>query len=150
MSGKVDDALFKRGLIVSLAITGGLCLILWVMPSMLLDFRSSFDAQYQLPDWYYNALLMDRASLASADAMRSLIFILLGAALLFWYYTVKDRKKAGTIVGIGVAVLMLADLWTVDKRYLKMVILFVRKLWTCIRRLLRTKRSLRIKILLIV
>ena len=118
VSGKVDDALFKRGLIVSLAITGGLCLILWVMPSMLLDFRSSFDAQYQLPDWYYNALLMDRASLASADAMRSLIFILLGAALLFWYYTVKDRKKAGTIVGIGVAVLMLADLWTVDKRYL--------------------------------
>ena len=84
----MDDALFKRGLIVSLAITGGLCLILWVMPSMLLDFRSSFDAQYQLPDWYYNALLMDRASLASADAMRSLIFILLGAALLFWYYTV--------------------------------------------------------------
>ena len=56
VSGKVDDALFKRGLIVSLAITGGLCLILWVMPSMLLDFRSSFDAQYQLPDWYYNAL----------------------------------------------------------------------------------------------
>ena len=88
------------------------------MPSMLLDFRSSFDAQYQLPDWYYNALLMDRASLASADALRSLVFILLGAALLFWFYTSKDRKKVATFVGIGVAVLMLVDLWTVDKRYL--------------------------------
>ena len=73
--------MLKRGLIAALAITGGLSLILWLMPSMLLDFRSSFDAQYQLPDWYYNALLMDRASLASADALRSLVFILLGAAL---------------------------------------------------------------------
>ncbi len=118
LSEAVSDALLKRGLIAALAITGGLSLILWLMPSMLLDFRSSFDAQYQLPDWYYNALLMDRASLASADALRSLVFILLGAALLFWFYTSKDRKKVATFVGIGVAVLMLVDLWTVDKRYL--------------------------------
>lgn len=118
LSETVSDALLKRGLIAALAITGGLSLILWLMPSMLLDFRSSFDAQYQLPDWYYNALLMDRASLASADALRSLVFILLGAALLFWFYTSKDRKKVATFVGIGVAVLMLVDLWTVDKRYL--------------------------------
>ena len=93
LSETVSDALLKKGLIAALAITGGLSLILWLMPSMLLDFRSSFDAQYQLPDWYYNALLMDRASLASADALRSLVFILLGAALLFWFYTSKDRKR---------------------------------------------------------
>ena len=98
---------------------GGLSLILWLMPSMLLDFRSSFDAQYQLPDWYYNALLMDRASLASADALRSFgSLILLGAALLFWFYTSERSEKVATFVGIGVAVLMLVDLWTVDKRYL--------------------------------
>lgn len=118
LSGAVDDARFRKGLLASLAFTGGLSLILWLMPSLFLDFRSSYDAQYQLPDWYYNALLMDRASLASADALRSLVFILLGAALLFWFYTSKDRKKVATFVGIGVAVLMLVDLWTVDKRYL--------------------------------
>ena len=50
LSETVSDALLKRGLIAALAITGGLSLILWLMPSMLLDFRSSFDAQYQLPD----------------------------------------------------------------------------------------------------
>lgn len=118
LSEKVDDALLKKGLVVSLAITGGLCLILWLMPSLFLDFRSSYDAQYGMPDWYYNALLIDRASLASSDALRSLVFILLGAALLFWFFTSKNRKKTATFVGIGMAVLMLADLWPVDRRYL--------------------------------
>lgn len=115
---RVDDAILKRGLIAALAITGGLSLIMWLMPSLLLDFRSEFDAHYQFPDWYYNALLMDREALASADALRSLIFIILGAALLFWYFTAKDREKISGIVGVGIAVLMLVDLWTVDKRYL--------------------------------
>lgn len=118
LDGKVDNTLLKRGLITSLAITGGLSLLLWLMPSLLLDFRSSYDTQYQLPDWYYNALLMDRVSLVSADALRSLTFILLGAILLFWFYIAKDRRKIANWVGIGVTVLMLADLWSVDKRYL--------------------------------
>lgn len=117
-AGKVDDVAFKRGMIGALAVTGGLSLIVWLMPSLLLDFRSPMDAQYQLPDWYYNSLLMDRASLASADALRSLIFVLLGATLLFWY-----RKSAGkgvvvTVVSACMALLVLADLWTVDRRYL--------------------------------
>lgn len=115
---KVDDKLFKKGLLWSLGITGGLCLILWIMPGMLLNFRSALDVQYQLPDWYYNALLLDRRCLTEADALRSLVFILLGAALLFWFYTAKDKKKVASYVGIGVLVLILTDLWPVDKRYL--------------------------------
>ncbi len=118
LDGRVEDAKLKRGLIASLVITGGLSLILWLMPSLFLDFRSAYDAQYQLPDWYYNALLMDRESLASADALRSLFFIVAGAVLLFWYYTSKNRPMVANYVMVGVAVLMLADLWTVDKRYL--------------------------------
>lgn len=118
LTQQVDDALLKKGLIASLAITGGLCLILWLMPSLFLDFRSAYDAGYGMPDWYYNALLIDRASLASSDALRSLVFILLGAALLFWFYTSKNRKKTATFVAVGMAVLMLADLWPVDRRYL--------------------------------
>lgn len=116
--GKVDDALLKRGLIGALAITGGLALILWLVPSLFLDFRSSYDTHYQLPDWYYNALLIDREALASADAMRSLLFIILGAALMFWYFTAKNREKLVPVVSIGLLVLTLVDLWTVDKRYL--------------------------------
>lgn len=118
LSGKVEDALLKKGLIAALSITGGLSLFIWLMPSMFLDFRSAIDTQYQLPDWYYNALLMDRASLASADALRSLIFIVLGAILLFWFYISKNREKVASLVALGVAILVLIDLWMVDKRYL--------------------------------
>ncbi len=118
LSDNVDAKAFKHGMIGALAITGGLSLILWIMPSAFLDFRSSFDAQYQLPDWYYNALLIDRASLASSDALRSLVFILLGAGLLFWYNKAKNKPTATIIVSAGVAILILVDLWGVDKRYL--------------------------------
>lgn len=118
LTDKVDKELLKRGLIGSLAITGGICLIVWLMPSLFLSFRSPLDVQYQLPDWYYNSLLMDRASLASADALRSLVFILLSAALVFWFATAKNKKTVATVVSAGMAVLILADLWPVDRRYL--------------------------------
>lgn len=115
---KVKPASLKIGLIWSLAITGGLCLIIWVMPTLLLSFKSPVDPSFEMPDWYYAALLKDRASLASADALRSLIFILLGAALLFAYYKVKSKNKVVIYLCAGFAVLMLADLWPVAKRYL--------------------------------
>ena len=84
-SEHVDNVGLKKGLIYALVLTGGLCLVLWVMPSLFLDFHSSYDAQYQLPDWYYSALLLDRASLASADALRSFIFILFHNIILITY-----------------------------------------------------------------
>lgn len=117
---KVEEARLKKGFIWSLGITGGLCSILWLMPSLLLSFQSAYDAQFQnqVPEWYYTALLMDRASLASADALRSLIFILLGAALLVWFWKSKNKKTTVTFVSVGMAVLILIDLWTIDRRYL--------------------------------
>ncbi|WP_455639385.1 YfhO family protein [Parabacteroides sp.] len=120
MTEKVEEARLKKGFLWSLGITGGICLILWLMPSLLLDFRSNYDAQFQnqVPEWYYTALLMDRASLTSADALRSLIIILLGAGLLVWLWKSKNKKIARVVVGAGVALLILVDLWTVDRRYL--------------------------------
>ena len=119
-AGNVGESVLKKGFLWALGLTGGICLILWLMPSLLLTFQSPMDVniQNQFPDWYYTALLRDRASLTSADALRSLIFILLGAALLFWYWKAKDKKKTAVWVSAGIAVLMLADLWTVDRRYL--------------------------------
>ena len=118
--GNVDDKTMKNGFLWSVGITGGICLIIFLIPSLLLNFHSVYDAQFQnqVPEWYYTALLMDRASLASADALRSLIFILLGAALLLWYWKAKNKKTASLIVSAGIAVLILVDLWSVDRRYL--------------------------------
>lgn len=115
---KVSQEQVKKGLIGALAITGGLSLIVWLLPSLLLDFRSAYDAQYRLPEQFYDALLKDRATLASDDALRSLQFVLLSAALMAWFMVAKNKKKVAVWVGIGMTVLIFADLWTVDKRYL--------------------------------
>ena len=120
LTNKVDEARLKKGFFWALGLTGGLCLILWLMPTLLLDFHSNYDAQFQdkLPEWYYTALLSDRASLASKDAIRSLLFILLGAALLVWFWKSGRKPVMATLVGAGMAILVLADLWMVDRRYL--------------------------------
>lgn len=118
LAGNVVQETFKRGMIGALAITGGLCLIVWLIPDMLLDFSSPLDSRYQFPDWYYNALIADRASLASADALRSLIIILLGAGLVFLYWKARNKKTMALVLSAGTAVLILGDLWTVDKRFL--------------------------------
>ena len=118
--GNVDDKTMKKGFLWSLGITGGICLVVFLIPSLLLNFHSAYDAQFQnqVPEWYYTALLMDRASLASSDALRSLIFILLGAGLLLWYWKAKNKTTVSMIVSAGMAVLILVDLWSVDRRYL--------------------------------
>ena len=117
---KVDAALLRKGLIWSLSITGGICLIIWWFPELFsLSFQSNYDTmnQYDQQPWY-SALLQDRKHLASADAFRSLVFVLLSAALVFAYLQLKNKKQAALLAGIGFIVLVLADLWAVDKRYL--------------------------------
>ena len=119
-ANELDDKLFKKSFLWSLCLTGIPCLILWLMPSMLLTFQSTYDAQFQsqVPNWFYPALLADRASLASADALRSLIFILLGAVLLFIYWKSKNKQAMSVWISAGMIVLMLIDLWNIDRRYL--------------------------------
>lgn len=57
-----------------------------------------------------------RKSILVADTFRSLIFILLGAGLLLAFSRIKGLKKYTVIAVLGL--LILADMWTVDRRYL--------------------------------
>lgn len=118
LTQQVEMCLLKKALYYALGITGGLCLIFWLMPGAFLDFSAARDVMYQLPDWYYRDLLADREMLLKHDALRSLVYILLGAALVYGFVVAKDKKKTATYVGIGLALLILVDLWSVDKRYL--------------------------------
>jgi uncharacterized membrane protein YfhO len=61
------------------------------------------------------ALIADRESVAQADAIRSLIFIVLafGAAWAFL-----KNKINPTVLSLAFLALILVDLWTIDKRYL--------------------------------
>jgi hypothetical protein len=109
-----------RALGWSAAITGGICLLLWMMPGAFFHFESTYDAQFrpQVPDWYYLALTEDRKALLRADALRSLVFIALAAGMLFVCLRWKNRQQAFLWVVAGLLALTLIDLWGVDKRYL--------------------------------
>ncbi len=117
MADKVDLRLLKQGFITSLAITGGLCFIVWLFPNAFLSFQSNYDTRFSSQP-FYTALLADRASLASSDAFRSLMFVILTAGLVFLYIKAKNKKTVSVIVCAGIAFLTLVDLWSVDKRYL--------------------------------
>jgi hypothetical protein len=113
---------------IALYITGGIALLLVVLPDVLLSFRSSthqslIDQLTQftrgdgaLANAMANALVQDRESLARVDAIRSLIFVLIGFGLL---WALLKQKINATTVSIAFLAVILVDLWTVDKRYLK-------------------------------
>ncbi len=120
-SGEVDKNKLTKALYISLGITGGFCLLYWAVPGFFFNFTTDSDAAWrgQMPDWYFHALIEDRQNLLSSDALRSLVFVLLaGAVLFFSLRSSMEMKKLGLYSVLGVMVLILVDLWTVDTRYL--------------------------------
>ena len=113
LSEKTDKEEVMSSLKYALGITGGLCLILAFMGSFLFDFVSPGDAQ--LPDFIVSALESDRASLLRSDSLRSLFFILLTGLSIYLFHTKKIKMLAFAAV---LAVLVLADMLPVNKRYL--------------------------------
>ncbi|MCC8144897.1 MAG: hypothetical protein LIO93_00325, partial [Bacteroidales bacterium] len=118
ISQNIPSKKIRKSLFISAGITAGICLLLWIMPGFFFNFQSSYDAQYGLPDWYYDALIQDRQSLLQADALRSFIYIALAAGLIFLYIQSKNKKKIIPFLASGLIVLVVCDLWMVDKRYL--------------------------------
>jgi hypothetical protein len=120
-------ALFKKAKL-ALYITGGLALLLAVAPEILLSFRASNHQELitkitnftrgdaALSNDMANALVQDRIGVAKADAIRSLIFVLISFALL-WAFL--KQKVKPIVLSIGFLVLILVDLYTIDRRYLK-------------------------------
>ena len=99
---------------IATGITGGLCLLFALFPGMAGGFTSKMDVQ--LPEWLSECLLDDRRAMLTSDAWRSLCFILLAAAGAFAYLKI-EKMRSGILIAL-MGVLILADLWTVDKRFL--------------------------------
>jgi hypothetical protein len=120
IKNNIPDKKMLRALLWSSGITAGICLLLWLAPRMFFHFESTYDAQIQsqAPEWYYRALLEDRKELLRADALRSFVFIALSAGMIFLYIQSKNRRKVLPFVAAGLLILVLTDLWSVDKRYL--------------------------------
>ena len=119
MSEKFNTDRFSFSFYASLILTAGVCLVVWIAPGIFGDFVSPQDAAQlaNYPDWFVDALVADRKDLASDDAFRSLVFIMIAAALM-WIFSRQGMVKNRKFVAVAIAFLTLIDLWNVDKRYL--------------------------------
>lgn len=101
------------GFRIALGTTAGLCALFALIPALAGSFSTPADQQY--PSWVQQALIEIRKSMLQADAFRSLIFILLAAGVTWFGYT-KKLKFSYTVIILGLLVLI--DMWSVDKRFL--------------------------------
>jgi hypothetical protein len=119
--------LFKK-LKLALYITGGFTILLIIVPGIFLSFKQSSQTTIvsQLTQLLkgdgtaanniVNALITDRANLERNDAIRSLIFIVIAFGIA-WAF-IKNKINA-TLFSAAFLILILVDLWQIDKRYLK-------------------------------
>lgn len=124
---KYDAAYLLKKLSYSLYVVGGVLLILILIPGIVLGFKApNHDQILQgltqmtngdsgFANAIINGLIDDRTAMARMDAFRSLIFVLLGAGLT---WALIKKKLNAQVVFISLGVLVLIDMWSVDKRYL--------------------------------
>lgn len=117
----------QRAFYISLGLTAGLALIFYLMPRTFFDFLSqqelAFFKKQQVSNpqsaaqlnIFMDALESVRVSIFKADAIRTVIFILLGAGTLR-LYALKKINKSWFLILLGL--LITIDMWSVNKRYL--------------------------------
>ncbi len=96
-------------------VTGGITLLFSLAPNMFFDFVGVNDSVLASNGWPVEALQSDRASMLSSDAWRSFFFVSL--AFLFLFFFIKNKVSSNNII-LVFAVLLLLDMWTINKRYL--------------------------------
>ncbi|MBQ9884695.1 MAG: YfhO family protein [Bacteroidaceae bacterium] len=118
---------YRNEYLLSLALTLGIALLIWLAPGLFTDFIPAQEAQMltqaseqgSIPKEMLGGIMANltemRQALVNADAWRSALVIIVGCMLLLAYSSGKLRKEL--TIG-GVLLLCLADMWAVDKRYL--------------------------------
>lgn len=108
----------KREFFIAFGLTGGLLLLFYILPTVFFNFLSHMEEQQignnpQYADFIFN-MEAARISIFKADAIRSFIYITLMAATLYIYSLKKFNKNLLLVI---FAVLLLADMFTIDRRY---------------------------------
>ncbi len=116
-----------KGLYIAFILTGGVSLLLTMMPTAFYDFLTPMEKTVfseQVSKGGENAMMYQlletnivaaRQTLLTADAWRSFVFILLAALSIRFYIAGKISSRYLTW---GLAILILIDLWGIDRRYL--------------------------------
>jgi hypothetical protein len=110
---------------LSLALTAGVALLFWITPTTFFSFFSQYELQQfnqlkQSNDPAQITTFMDnlervRIAIFKVDALRSLLFIIAAAGLL-WAYSARKINKSIFLLVLGV--MLIADLYPVNRRYL--------------------------------
>ena len=116
MDGNVAKEKAIKSIYIATGVTAGICLFIALFGGAIFDFTAPGDAGFasQLPGFAYEGILAEREALMKSDAWRSFLFIVLASATL-WAF-VERKLKWGYMVAI-LGVLVVADLWPINKRY---------------------------------
>ena len=118
---EVEWPKLRNSLFIAGGVTAGICLIAALIVGSL-DMTSNYDASWkaQVPGWLYDAILDQRVAMAKADAWRSLLFVVLGFTLTYWYAWQQNKEakpQYNYILVAGLLILILVDMIPVNKRF---------------------------------
>ncbi len=112
-----DRKSFLRKSGIAFALTGGLCLLFYLIPTLAGDFSSAADAGQQ--DILVEAFQADRIALLRQDALVSFFLIAAAWALLLWACLSEEKNPIRKVVAsLAICALVLVNLFVVGKRYL--------------------------------
>ncbi len=105
-----------KALKIAVFTLSGICLVFILFKNSLFDFVGLRDGQFAsyFGQDFVEALRKDRSALLTADALRSLLFVLFMAAVI-WSYLKHKINQNITVVILGLLILL--DLVGVDRRY---------------------------------
>ena len=112
----------RKAILISAGITAAICLIV-AASSGSIDTTSTYDQRLKsyidpsIFDAIYNAILNQRQALISSSALRSLVFVLIGAAITLVYCYRKEKQNSTVILALALGVAILSDLIPVDRKY---------------------------------
>ncbi len=125
------DISAKRLILLTGALVGGFCLISYLVPDMVNTFHSRFEEEEMVERFIKGGYPEDQArqgvaeflpqielarkAVFRSDALRSLIFIVLGLGVIYLYFT---RRIQRHLLYASLGFFILVDLWSVDRRYL--------------------------------
>ena len=118
---------FMKAGYIAYGITAGFCLLCVLIPGIAGTYTGAVDMGQ--PDILVDALVADRQSLMTRDAIRSLIFITLAFALIIWAFRLPKmdavgnngsfaRKGRMSIMAVAMILLVWIDMSSVGKRFL--------------------------------
>ncbi len=133
--GKLDKKKLVNYFYIALGSTGIICMLFIMAPSISglsgsnnseTEFANTLASYFPKEPQYeqaktefktsmVDAIYKDRASMVRKDAVRSLVYIIIGAVIVYLIIQSKIKKEIALLI-MGVAIL--ADMWTIDKRYL--------------------------------